>query len=145
MKYWDSSALIPLVVDQPNRSRLVDLLVEDAGVVTWWATLVECTSAVSRLERDGALRPEEAATSLADLDRFAGSWKEIEATAATRRHALRLLRVHPLRAGDALQLAAALVACEGDPRTLPFVTLDDRLALAAQREGFPVTTFDLDS
>jgi predicted nucleic acid-binding protein len=52
--------------------------------------------------------------------------------------ATRLLRVHPLRAADALQLAAAIIAAEDDPRSLPFVTLDDRLALAAEREGFPV-------
>ena len=52
--------------------------------------------------------------------------------------AQRLLRVHPLRAADALQLAAAVVAADGEPGSMPFVTLDDRLALAAQREGFPV-------
>lgn len=49
---------------------------------------------------------------------------------------MRLLRLHPLRAADALQLAAALVLAEHDPRTLPFVTLDERLALAAEQEGF---------
>lgn len=52
--------------------------------------------------------------------------------------AARLLRVHPLCAADALQLAAARMAAEDRPETLPFVTLDDRLALAAQREGFEV-------
>jgi hypothetical protein len=39
---------------------------------------------------------------------------------------------------DALQLAAALVACGDDRRTLPFVTLDRDLANAARAEGFPV-------
>lgn len=46
--------------------------------------------------------------------------------------------VHPLRAADSLQLAAAIVVADGAPRALPFVTLDDRLALAADKEGFPV-------
>lgn len=48
------------------------------------------------------------------------------------------MRLHPLRAADALQLAAALVLSDFEPRTLPFVTLDDRLASAARREGFEV-------
>jgi hypothetical protein len=43
-----------------------------------------------------------------------------------------------MRAGDALQLAAAIAASEGHPATLAMVTLDERLALAAEREGFPV-------
>lgn len=51
--------------------------------------------------------------------------------------AKRLLRVHPLRTADALQLAAALVyRAEGSP--LDFVCLDERLCSAAEREGFIV-------
>jgi len=52
--------------------------------------------------------------------------------------ARRLLRVHPLRAADSFQLAAAFLAAEGRPSTLEFVCLDDRLVIAAQREGFLV-------
>ena len=66
------------------------------------------------------------------------AWQEIPPTTRIRQTAERLLRVHPLRAADALQLAAAIAAADGDPRSLPFVTLDDRLARAAEREGFPV-------
>lgn len=51
---------------------------------------------------------------------------------------MRLLRIHELRAADALQLAAALVLAVFDPKTLPFVTLDACLATAAEREGFAV-------
>ncbi len=59
---------------------------------------------------------------------------------AVRSAAIRVLRVHPLRAADALQLGAAIVVSEGHPSTLPLVTLDDRLALAAEREGFTIVT-----
>jgi len=41
---------------------------------------------------------------------------------------------------DAFQLAAALPAAEGHPASLIVVTLDDRLGLAARREGFRVVT-----
>jgi predicted nucleic acid-binding protein len=56
-----------------------------------------------------------------------------------RNDARRLVRVHDLRAADAFQLAAARIAADGEPAALPFVTLDERLTLAASREGFPVT------
>jgi len=45
--------------------------------------------------------------------------------------ALRLLAVHPLRAADALQLAAALVWFRDHPAGLDFVCLDERLRTAA--------------
>lgn len=41
-----------------------------------------------------------------------------------------------LRAADALQLAAAIVAADFNAASMPFVTLDVRLAEAADREGF---------
>ena len=44
----------------------------------------------------------------------------------------------PLRAADALQLAAAFAAAERRPASLEIVTLDDRLANAARKEGFAV-------
>ncbi len=55
-----------------------------------------------------------------------------------RRYAERLVETHPLRAGDALQLAAAIVAAEERPDSIEFVTFDRRQAEAAEREGFRV-------
>jgi hypothetical protein len=46
--------------------------------------------------------------------------------------------VHELRAGDALQLAAAIVASDHQTSAMEFVTLDRRLADAADKEGFRV-------
>jgi hypothetical protein len=60
---------------------------------------------------------------------------DIEAVKALAR---RLLRVHTLRAADALQLGAALVWASGQPQGKTLHTLDERLALAARREGFVV-------
>jgi hypothetical protein len=55
-----------------------------------------------------------------------------------RRSAERLLRTHPLRTAESLQLAAALVAADHDPATLTVVSVDERLNAAARREGFVV-------
>jgi predicted nucleic acid-binding protein len=65
-------------------------------------------------------------------------WSEVVALEPVRRQAERLVSVHPLRAADALQLGAALVATDLDPGGLEFVTLDERLATAALKEGFTV-------
>lgn len=114
-------------------------LVEDGSTVgVWWGTIVECTSAVARRERSGDLTPKDALDALVTLNRLAEEWAEIPPTDRLRDDARRVIRVHDLRAADAFQLAAARAACDDHPETLPFVTLDDRLALAASREGFPV-------
>lgn len=138
MKFWDSSAIIPLVVEEASSAALTQELHEDPHMLVWWATPVECVSALARLEREGLLDAAGLSQTLERLVDLELSWSEVQPIERLRIHATRLLRVHPLRASDSLQLAAAIVAAEDQPRTLPFVTLDDRLALAAQREGFPV-------
>ena len=107
-------------------------------MLVWWATEVECVSAIARLERDGDLASDAALEALERLDGLAAGWHEIQPVETARRTARRLLRVHALRAADALQLAAAIVASEGHPGSLEVVSLDDRLIAVARREGFPV-------
>jgi len=114
----------------------------DAGVLAWWGTRVESESAVSRLEREGQFQRRAATAARARLDRFCATWQEVQPSDPIRDHARRLLRVHALRAADALQLAAAIAAAEGRPATLAFVCLDDRLVMAAEREGFTVLGTD---
>jgi predicted nucleic acid-binding protein len=138
VRYWDSSALVPLLVDEPATVATSETLEADPDVVTWWGTAAECVSAVARGEREGALAPSAIRAATERLDALELAWSELLPSEKVRALASRLLRVHALRAGDAFQLAAALVAAEGHPATLAFVTLDERLALAAEREGLRV-------
>lgn len=138
MKYWDSSAIVSLLVAERRSAALVAELERDPVVIAWWASAVECVSALARLERDGALDPPATRTAIERLDALEMSWAEVQPSDQVRALAIRLLRVHPLRAADGLQLAAALVAAEGSPGSMAFVTLDERLALAAEREGLAV-------
>lgn len=138
VKFWDTSALVPLLVEQTSTRAVGGEFAADPDVVVWWATGVECMSALARLEREQVFDREQMALAIGRLDRLAASWREIQPGEPMRRTASRLLRTHSLRAADAFQLAAARAASEDRPETLPFVTLDDRLALAAQREGFDV-------
>jgi uncharacterized protein len=110
----------------------------DPAVLVWWATEIECVSALARLEREGEIESDFVEPAHARLAGLSASWQEIEPSAQLRVTARRLLRVHALRAAHALQLAAAIVAAEGHPASLELVTLDDRLADAARREGFPL-------
>ena len=80
----------------------------------------------------------ELGQSLELLQRLAATWIEVRPLERVRRRALRLLRVHPLRGADALQLAAALTASEEEPASLAIVSSDARLSAAAQLEGFLV-------
>jgi predicted nucleic acid-binding protein len=138
VRYWDASAIVPIVINEPTSAAVLAMLDQDPHVVVWWTTEVECVSAITRREREGVLDAADVVAATARLGTLRAAWEEIRPGARLRQTATRLLRVHPLRAADALQLAAAITAADGDPRTLPFVTLDDRLARAAEREGFPV-------
>jgi predicted nucleic acid-binding protein len=138
MRFWDSSAIAPLFAQEAARERLLQLLDEDAGIVAWWGTPVEIASALARREREGVMTAEEVAVALDAARSLALSWHEVAPSDSLRRSAERLLRVHALRAGDSLQLAAALVAANHEPHSMEFVCLDARLAAAARREGFPL-------
>ncbi|MGH6952703.1 MAG: type II toxin-antitoxin system VapC family toxin [Alphaproteobacteria bacterium] len=138
MRFWDSSAVAPLLVDEPARQGILDILKADGGLIVWWGTPVECASAIARREREGDLAPGEANAALDRLRAIEPSWAEVSPSPRVRGYALRLLRVHALTSSDSLQLAAALVAAEQEPANLGFVCLDERLSTAAQREGFTV-------
>ncbi|HEY6598745.1 MAG TPA: type II toxin-antitoxin system VapC family toxin [Pseudomonadales bacterium] len=138
MRFWDSSAIVPLLVDEAQLKQTRAQLEHDSAMLVWWGTPVECVSALARRERDGSLESDGMRIALQRLRALAEQWHEVLPTSPLRASAERMLRVHPLRAGDALQLAAALVAAERDPPSLEFVTLDDRLRDAASKEGFRV-------
>jgi hypothetical protein len=138
VKFWDSSAILPLVLAEPTTGRMQRLYERDGAVLVWWATEVECVSAIARLERDRQLGERAGLDAFNRLDALRAGWHEIQPLDAVRQTARRLLRVHSLRAGDCLQLAAAIAGAEGHPGSLEVLTLDERLAHAARREGFLV-------
>jgi predicted nucleic acid-binding protein len=138
MRFWDSSAILALLVPEAASPVVAALLASDDAVVVWWATYVECVSGLARRRRLGELDEVSFQAALTRLDVVAAVWQQQAALAEVRASAVRLLRTHALRAADALQLAAADVFAGANARSLPFVTLDQHLANAAAREGFPV-------
>ncbi len=104
----------------------------------WWGSRIECMSALARQERDGTADEQIMTRALRRLHEFENKWQEIDPSDSLRDTAIRFLRVHALRAADALQLAAAFSAAEQRPSSLIVVTLDERLGTAARKEGFGV-------
>lgn len=138
MIFWDSSAILPLLATEASTPSALDYYGNHPEIVAWWGTPVECASALSRLEREGGLNSADVTRALAQLSALQAAWHEVQPLDGVRQIAQRLLRLHPLRAADTLQLAAALLACEHRPQGWQFVCLDARLSLAAEREGFDV-------
>lgn len=138
MKFWDSSAVVPLLVPEAMSGSLQEFYDADPVMVAWWGTEIECTSAIARRQRLGLMREDVVTEAFVRLSALRAGWHEVEAGEEVRESAKRLLRVHDLRTADALQLAAAFFVAEARPSTLEFVSLDDRLLSAARREGFVV-------
>jgi predicted nucleic acid-binding protein len=136
MKFWDASAIVPLLMTETSTRQVQALAVADPAMLVWWGTELECASAIARLERDGGLEEPAVAQAFHRLKQLAAGWHEIDPSDAVREAAVRFLRAHPLRAADSLQLAAAFVAAERRPASLEIITLDDRLSTAARKEGF---------
>lgn len=137
MRFWDSSAVVPLLVAERS-TEATRRLQDDPGIAVWRFTPLEVMSALERRRREGALDEAGLSSAMEGLAILERSWSPIMDAAPVERRARRLLAVHALRAADALQLAAALVTCDDRPELLPLVTLDTRLAEAARKEGFQV-------
>ncbi len=114
------------------------LLAADRDVLTWWGSRVEAASSLARLGREGSLEGGALEAAFTRLAVLARTWDEVLPTEPVREQASRVLRLHPLRAADALQLAAAVVGADHQPRSLAVVTLDSRFRQAAVNEGFEV-------
>lgn len=138
MRFWDASALVPLIFREASTDRVRSWLEEDPVIVTWAWTRVEVVSAVERKTRLGEINRLERRQALERFQFFADTWDEVTDLVAVRAKASQLLARHSLRAADAGQLGAALLVAEEDPSSLVFVCLDERLALAAELEGLRV-------
>lgn len=138
MRYWDASALVPLIIAESESGWARDRLAEDNQIVTWAWTRTEIVSALERRTREGALTRLQRRNLLRDFEIFSNSWDEVTDVLSVRVRANLLLARHPLRAADAGQLAAALLVQEQLSSPLTFICLDQRLSMAAELEGLHV-------
>lgn len=126
---------MPLIVRQPLTEPAEQPLAVDGRRVVWWGSRVECVSALRRLEREQLLTSRELDDALAALSLLSAHWIEILPHHHVRRLAAQLLARHPLRASDALRLAAALPWAGPSPMGFAFASFDARWSEAAAQEG----------
>ena len=55
MKFWDSSAIVPLIVPEKSTEVVKAIAAGDSNLVYWWGSPVECCSTFARLRREGHL------------------------------------------------------------------------------------------
>jgi hypothetical protein len=132
---WDSSAMVPLCVGQ-GTSAFARAAMQNRSISVWWGTSVEMTSAFARLLRSGEITQRSFRMAEARLAELRRMWIEVQPTEPVRDLAEGLVQRHPLRAADAMQLAAALIWSKRQPQGRAFVCFDGRLAEAAGKEGF---------
>lgn len=133
--FWDTSALVPLCVEQP-KSGVALALRKQFEVVVWWATDVELASVFARLLRMSALSALDWRAANKTASELAESWTVVGPSDAVKSTAQQVVMNFDLRAGDALQLAAALEWCQNRPAGKTFLTADRRLYDAALLSGF---------
>ena len=138
MRYWDASAIVPLVVDEAASLRVRGTLAEDEHIVTWTWTHTEIISAIERRTREGSFSRVQRGEALRLFEDLASRWDEVTDMIAVRSRANALLARHSLRAADAGHLGAALFVQAKSSEPLPFVCLDIRLSTAAGLEGLHV-------
>lgn len=129
---------MPLVVPEARSSDCIQIAKGDPHVAFWWATPVELRSAVAARHRSGMFSLHDLVTAQASIDHLLKHNTEIVPSEQIRSLALDLIRRYPLRAADALQLAAALSVFGSGPGSIEFVCLDDRLRDAALAEALIV-------
>ena len=138
MKFWDTSAVVPLCLEESTSPFVRRILEADPEMVVWWGTRSECVSALERRRREGSLSPAEQQLAREVLNALTSVWIEVQPSEDVRIEAERMLALQPLRTADAFQLAAAIEWCKGWSTYVEFVVFDRRLRNASQAEGFSV-------
>lgn len=133
--FWDSSMLVPLCAKQA-KTHLANNFFSKYQPVVWWGTRVEIVSALTRLKRAGEISELDYPRAKRDAFKLISGCAILQPSPIIESLATDMLEKYPLRAGDALQLAAAFEWCEGEPDGHVFLTADRRLADAAELAGF---------
>ena len=88
MRYWDASALVPLLVAKQSSDTVRQLLREDDHVITWAWTRTEMVSAIERRTRENSLPRARRREILERLTSFATTWDEIDDVSSVRPRAI---------------------------------------------------------
>ncbi len=133
--YFDSSALVKLVVDEPGSDVAARLWDEADTVASNRLAHPEVTAALSAATRGGRLSPTESRRALKDWRQFWAATRVVELTEPIADAAGALVTRFVLGGADAVHLASVLALADADPL---MVAWDVRLRTAADEAGLVV-------
>jgi uncharacterized protein len=142
--FVDSSALVKRYVAEVGTAWIQHLTDPDSRnrLVIARVAQIEVAGALARREREGFLHPDAVSRAFDTLEYDLDTqYQVVELDPNVVRTAVQLVRRHPLRAYDAVQLASAqqiyaAFAQDADP-PFTFLTADDRLLVVAESVGLP--------
>ena len=140
LAFWDSSALVKLLVEEAGTDLAIALWDEAAGVVASRLAVPELSAALASAERSGRIDRAGARIARDEWRRYLDALDVVEVSADIADHAAGLAVAHPLSGADAVQLATALALSESE---LVLATWDRRLATAALAEGLAIVPADI--
>jgi predicted nucleic acid-binding protein len=133
--YFDTSAVVPLLVDEATTELCSRLWNESTRVVSVRLVYPEARAALAQARRLGRITRSQLVEAVAELDSLVDQIDIIELGADIARSAGDLAEQHGLRGYDSVHLAAALVVADDE---LVLVTGDTELATAAMSAGIAV-------
>jgi uncharacterized protein len=138
--YFDSSAFVKLVVEEPGSDLAADLWDGCDAALSSRLAYPEVCAALAASGRDRDLDENGLAVAEQAWEEYWAATRPVELRPPVERHAGQLARLHSLRGGDAVHLASALAI--GDPE-LVFAVWDRRLHAGAQAAHLRVAPLEL--
>ena len=132
--FLDSSALAKRYLREPGTDEVLGWMDRHPVVISRLAQ-VEIASALARLTREESLTREAAEAAYAALVHDVPHFDVVELSASVTHRAMALLREHPLRSLDAIQLASCIEFTQRSGLETTLITYDRRLAEIARLEG----------
>lgn len=133
-RFFDASAWVKRYLDEEGSDQVCAWAQPEENAVSRLSE-VEVASPILRRLRDRTLPLSACEHMLSRLDADLQAATVIELTAAVTRMAQGIMRRHPLRVGDAVQLASALYLQQALAAPVEFICFDQRLNAAARSEG----------
>lgn len=133
--YFDTSAVVPLLVSEPGSARASTLWDGADRVVSARLVYPEGRAALAQAHRLGRLTPRQLRAAVGELDARYGELDLVEVDDQLARRAGQLAEAHGLRGYDSVHLAAADRVRDSD---LVVVAGDGALLAAARTEGMSI-------
>jgi predicted nucleic acid-binding protein len=134
--YWDTSALLALIFDEPQGADVRRLALKKGALpgYTSFFSFIEMESAYARRMSEGALKSSQLPELRLKAQKLESILSLLWPDEDTLRDARHLVLEQGLRPGDALQLASARLLLHNGG-VVSFVCLDKKLGQAAQAIG----------